>query len=39
MVKRAYQRKKPLFLPTISQGTEAPHSLDPMLQAAVIKVP
>lgn len=39
MVKGAYQRKKPLYLPTISQGIEAPHSLDPMLQAAAIKVP
>lgn len=39
MVKRAYQRKKSLFLPTISQGIEAPHSLDRMLQAAAIKIP
>lgn len=39
MVKGAYQRKKPLYPPTISQGHEAPYSLDPKLQAAAIKVP
>lgn len=39
MVKKAYQRKKPLYPPTSSQGHETPHSLDPMLQAAAIKIP
>lgn len=35
----AYQRKTPPHPPTISQGQESPHSPDPVLQAAVIKVP
>jgi hypothetical protein len=39
VVKGAYQKKKPLSPPTISQGREVPHSLDPMRQAAAFKIP